>query len=151
MSQQKPQWDRQSDQADALAALAGGQPTAAGGQSKSPAAVNLSSGSRVPASAKRRRESAFQANAARAQAHQFKNFMIPMLLGAAVLLLLLGALAACNLPSDDYKAVHAEEVICKAWFKPLVIATFPLALILLAGAVVFWLDVRAHRKASAGG
>ena len=150
MSQQGPQSDRQNEQADALAALAGGQSTAAP-QSQTVAAVNLSSTSRTATQTKRRREASFQANAARAQAHQFKNFMIPLLLGAAVLLLLLGTISACTLPPDEYSADHSDEIIYKPWFKPLVIATFPLALILLAGAVVFWLDVRSAKKGTAAG
>ncbi|MCE5278904.1 MAG: hypothetical protein ABFD92_18855 [Planctomycetaceae bacterium] len=144
-----PQSERQSEQADALAALAGGQSPTAAPQSKPVSAVNLSAASRRATPSKQAREASFQAKSAKAQAYQFKNFMIPMLLAAAVLLLLLGVLAAFNLPAADYAADHPDEVICKGWFKPLVIATFPLALILVAGALVFWLDVRAHRKGTA--
>ena len=148
MSQQNNAPSRQDQSADALAALASGksvtpQPTA-------PAAQPAPAPARRPGEARVARAAAVKRQASKAQAHQFKNFMIPCLLVGAGLLLIFGIVALVQLPTEEEALAIGDSILTKVWFKVLIGVAFVLAAVLIASAVVFWLDVKAHnRKAEA--
>jgi len=138
--------------ADALAAMATGEDLWPDSKDKPPAppAEPALDAAAQPASpqeivARRARADALRSKARQAHAHQFKNLMIPMLLVSAVLLLILATVAAVMMPNAKEAYFQPDNLLGRPWAKYLVYAAFPLALVLLAGAAIFWQDVRRSR------
>ena len=152
MSEQEEEQTKEDRSADALAAMAAGEglwPDSKG-EPPAPPAEQVLGAAAQPASpqeivARRARAYALRSKARQVRDHQFRNLMIPMLLVSAVLLLILATVAAVMLPSADEAYYQPDNLLGRPWAKYLVYAAFPLALILLAGAAIFWQDVRRGR------
>ncbi len=171
MSEQEDQQTRQDRSADALAAMADGQdlwPDAedkpATPQSAQP--IDLPEGGAQPIDvpeggvqpfdlsaagvqpspeeieARKVRAEALRSRTRQAHAHHFRNLMIPMLLVTAILLLLLATIAAFMLPTPEQVQSNPDNLLGRPWAKYLIYAAFPLALILLVAAGIFWQDLR---------
>ena len=79
------------------------------------------------------------------KAHHFRSLMIPMLLVTAVLLLMLATIAAFMVPSAKEADLDPGNMLGRPWAKYLIYAAFPMSLILLVAAAIFWQDVRRSR------
>ena len=92
--------------------------------------------------ARKVRAEALRSRTRQAHAHHFRNLMIPMLLVTAVLLLLLATIAAFMLPTPEEAMSNSGNLLGRPWAKYLIYAAFPLSLILLVAAGIFWQDLR---------
>ena len=164
MSEQEDQQTKEDRSADALAAMADGQDLWPGAEDK-PATpqsvqpidlpeggvqpIDLSAMGEQPSpeeiEARRVRAEALRNRTRQAHAHHFRNLMIPMLLVTAVLLLLLATTAAFMLPTPKEAMSNSGNLLGRPWAKYLIYAAFPLALILLVAAGIFWQDLRRGR------
>lgn len=154
MSEQEDQQSKEDRSADALAAMADGQdlwPDAEDKPAISPSAqaIDLPAASGQPSpeeiEARKVRAEALRSRTRQAHAHHFKNLMIPMLLVTATLLLLLATIAAFMLPTTEEAQSDSSNLLGRPWAKHLIYAAFPLALILLVAAGIFWQDLRRSR------
>ncbi len=154
MSEQEDQQSKQDRSIDALAAMADGQdlwPDAEDKPATSPGAqpTDLPAAGAQPSpeeiEARKVRAETLRTRARQAHAHHFRNLMIPMLLVTAVLLLLLATIAAFMLPSPEEARMDSDNLLGRPWAKYLIYAAFPLALILLVAAGIFWQDLRRSR------
>jgi hypothetical protein len=174
MSEQEDQQSKQDRSIDALAAMADGQdlwPDAEDKPATPPSAqpsdlpeggvqpIDLPEGGVQPfdlsaagvqpspeeIEARRARAQALRSRTRQAHAHHFRNLMIPMLLVTAVLLLLLATIAAFMLPSPEEAQMNSDNLLGRPWARYLIYAAFPLALILLVAAGIFWQDLRRSR------
>lgn len=170
MSEQEDQQTKQDRSIDALAAMADGQNLWPDAEDK-PAApqsvqpidppeggvqpIDLSAMGEQPSpeeiEARKVRAEALRNRTRQAHAHHFRSMMIPMLLVTAVLLLLLATIAAFMLPPPEEAMSNSDNLLGRPWAKYLIYAAFPLSLILLAGAAIFWQDVRRSRIKTGNG
>ena len=147
---------RQDRSIDALAAMADGQDLWPDAKDKPPAAPGAQA-IELPAAAppspeeieaRKARTEALRTRTRQAHAHHFRNLMIPMLLVTAVLLLLLATIAAFMLPTPEEAEMNSSNLLGRPWAKYLIYAAFPLALILLVAAGIFWQDLRRSRDSA---
>lgn len=160
MSEQENEPTKQDRSVDALEAMAAGQnlwpdskDEPSGPQSAPPVDPLPPSRQSSPEEieARKARAEALRIKAREVRAHHFRNLMIPMLLVTAVLLLLLATIAAFMLPTAEEAQYYPDNMLGKPWAKYLIYAAFPLSLILLAGAAIFWQDVRRSRIKTGNG
>lgn len=161
MSEQEDQQSKEDRSIDALAAMADGENLWADAEDKpaTPAdgqpsdlpeggvqPIDLSAAGVQPTpeeiEARKVRAQALRTRTREAHAHHFRNMMVPMLLVTAVLLLLLATIAAFMLPTPEEALTDSDNLLGRPWAKYLIYAAFPLALILLVAAGIFWQDVR---------
>jgi hypothetical protein len=100
-----------------------------------------------PATRKARAE-VFHRKARRAHAHQFKKFMIPLLLISGAALFVLGTVAAFLVfgSADGPAADREGRLVSVETERLLVLAAFPVGAILLLGAWLFHLDLRRAKR-----
>lgn len=160
MSEQENEQTKQDRSVDALEAMADGQdlwPDSKGQpsapQTAQPIEPLVGGGQPTPEQieARKARAEAIRSRARQVRAHHFRNLMIPMLLVTAVLLLLLATIAAFKLPTAEEAQYYPDRMLGKPWAKYLIYAAFPLSLILLAGAAIFWQDLRRSRIKTGNG
>ena len=161
MSEQENQQSKQDRSIDALAAMADGEDLWPGSEDKpatppsgqptdppeggvQPIDLSKESVQLSPEEieARKARTQVLRTKVREAHAHSFRNLMIPMLLVTAILLLLLATIAAFMLLSPEEAEADPDNLLGRAWAKYLIYAAFPLALILLVAAGIFWQDLR---------
>lgn len=146
-----------SDSVDALHAMAGGEQVAG-----PPAAKNQRAGAvpafdagQLPAShttptARRRRNAARATHRRGVHAEQFKRTMIPLLLVVGAMLIVLGAITAFMLPSEDEielaRLTGRSGLLHRPITRWMVVSAFPLGAVLLLGALVFWREIRQKNR-----
>lgn len=154
MSEQENEQTKQDRSVDALEAMADGQnlwPDAQG-QPSAPQVAQPADPLPPPRQltpeeiqARKARAEAIRIRSREARAHHFRSLMIPILVVTAGLLLLLATISAFMVPSQQEAELNPGNMLGKPWAKYLIYAAFPLALILLVAAAIFWQDVRRSR------
>ncbi len=105
------------------------------------AAISSPTGSSTPGAVRRRAGSGARD---RAQANQFRKTMIPVLLALAVLLFLVGGLSTAMAIRVGTFEQMGPGTVSRA--RILAICAFPVAIVLVAGAVMFHSDVKKAEK-----
>ncbi len=152
MSEQENGQTKQDRSIDALEAMADGQDLRQDAQGEPSASQSAQPVDPLPPpkqltpeeiEARKARTETLRIKARQAKAHQFRSLMIPILLVTAVLLLMLATIAAFMRPDDPES--NPGNMLGKPWAKYLIYAAFPMSLILLVAAAIFWQDLRRSR------
>ncbi len=98
------------------------------------------------AAERKARDSDMQRKAKRVYASQFKAIMIPLLIVSGLLLIILATWVYLKMPPSEEQIHASDNLLNKPWMCGVVLAAYPLAVILLLGAALFYRDVRQDKQ-----